>query len=463
VLRAGVAGPRDSPDAATLSSIAGRVAKRSGGRLRIHVVYADGASASPGSEPRVARLVEHGRLDMAYVDARVWDELGVHSLQALEAPFLIRDDADLVAVVKSPMGDRMLAGLRRIGITGLALIPYLLNHPVAIGRPLVSLADFRGARVGIPPSRALDDLVRALGATPVPAVRPAPGHAAAPGIDALVMGIFGMPAGVSLTANVDLPPDVKTVVVNSVAFRRLSGEDRDALRAAVAAERAGYVGADRLSEAEIIAGWCTGTGPPSALARIALATPAQLAELAHAAEPVYRDLARDPATRAMIAGIRGLVASVPPLPALKIRPTGCRPAARASTPTGSPREASALNGTYRYILTKADARAHGTPNDTSAEGLAHYPSCFSVTLRDGRWLMESCSAAGGSDTGTYVVRADRLTFVSPALSSRLTFTFSVDRARTLRLVPVLPMEDGDRFVMSTEPWRWIGPPVKPIP
>ena len=61
----------------------------------------------------------------------------------------------------------MLAGLKRDDVVGLALVPELLRHPVGLERPLLSPADFAGARIVDFPSRASDSLLRALGATPV--------------------------------------------------------------------------------------------------------------------------------------------------------------------------------------------------------------------------------------------------------------------------------------------------------
>ena len=69
------------------------------------------------------------------------------SFQALQAPFLITNYALLDRVVTSPLAARMLAGLGSRNLIGLALVPGLLRHPVGVGRPLVSVADYRGARV----------------------------------------------------------------------------------------------------------------------------------------------------------------------------------------------------------------------------------------------------------------------------------------------------------------------------
>lgn len=460
VLRIGTPWSRSNPDFRTLEDFAKGVARRSGGRLRLRIVTsAGGAVADPASQ--VASLVRQGKLDMAFVDTRAWEALGVHSFLALQAPFLIRDDAALVRVATSRVADRMLAGLRQSGVTGLTLIPYLLSHPVAARRPLVSPADLRGAHLALVASQAADALALALGATPVHVSQSARRAAVTGGaVDGALASIFEAPPRSILTANVGVLPDVMSLVANSAALGSLSPRDRADLQAAAEELRAGFLPPRRLSEASIIESWCRGQAahPP----RIVLASRGEIAALTRATRPVYAQLERDPLTKALIAQIRTLDASTSAPPPLHIPSTGCGPAVPAAAPA-APRDASALNGTYRYVITKADARAKGTPSDNSPEGLAKYPLCFSVTLRDGRWLMVGCTRDAGTGTGTYALTGNRVTFVWPEAHSRLTFTFDRDRDRTLRLEGVPPMDAGDRFIWSTEPWRRIGPPVKPIP
>jgi TRAP-type C4-dicarboxylate transport system substrate-binding protein len=463
VLRLGTPWTPDNPDAFTLEDFAKQVEERADGRLKVQIVYQASGGATDDREARIGRLVQHAQLDLGYVDARAWDALGVRSLQALAAPFLIRDDAALVGVVKSPLADEMLGGLRQLGVTGLALMPYLLNHPVALQRPLVSPADFAGAHLAAFPSRATDLLVRTLGATPVH-MDPVGGPGTIPpaASDGQIHMIFGaVPHGI-LTANVNLPPDVKTLVINTAALDSLAPGERRAMLDSARAVGASYLPPDRFSEAEIIEAACTKPAAEAPWARIVIASRSQIAALARTTQPIYTQLEQDPQTRTLIARIRKLEASLPATPPLRIPAAGCRPPAHRPA-AGEPRPANLINGTYRYIITKDDARSHGAESDRNPAGLARFPQCFSVTLRDGRWLMTSCSGASDASTGTYALAGDRVTFDWPAVGSRLTFTLSIARDRSLRLEPVLPMEQGDQFVWSTEPWRRIGPPVRTIP
>ena len=155
------------PDTPNVEFFASQVRALSRGTLRVHVIPQAAGDAVPDTEERIARMVRDGKLDLGWIGARAWDELGVSSFQALQAPFLITSYPLLDRVTTSPLATRMLAGLARQHVIGLALVPELLRHPAGFRHPLSSLADFDGARIRALPSRAGDALLRALGATPV--------------------------------------------------------------------------------------------------------------------------------------------------------------------------------------------------------------------------------------------------------------------------------------------------------
>src|SRR5262245_38677293 len=144
------------------------VRARSRGKLRIRVVnQAAGPGGEVGSkELRLAHMVRSGTLDAATLSARAWDLAGVTSLQALQAPFLITRQALFYRVITGPMADEMLAGLRKIGVTGLVLLPQALIHPLGLGRVLVAPRDFVGARIHTGLSKVNYLVLRALGAKP---------------------------------------------------------------------------------------------------------------------------------------------------------------------------------------------------------------------------------------------------------------------------------------------------------
>ena len=108
-----------------------------------------------------------GRYDLGVIDAPAWDELGVRSLQPLQAPLLISDQSLFRAVLASPVADRMLDGLKAQHVVGLSLMRRWPLHPMGYRGPMSKPADFQGKHIHAPVSRVNDAVISALGATPV--------------------------------------------------------------------------------------------------------------------------------------------------------------------------------------------------------------------------------------------------------------------------------------------------------
>ena len=117
------------------------------------------------------------------------------------------------------------------------------------------------------------------------------------------------------------------------------------------------------------------------------------------------------------------------------------------------RAASLLNGTYRWVLTAAAARAFGLPA-TSSEN-EHYPSVTQAVLRDGRWIWTTAP----DNRGNYTIRGNTVIFTTPVYDYPLSFTFTRDGDGTLHLKAVRGTERGDAWVWSGGPWRRVGPPI----
>jgi TRAP-type C4-dicarboxylate transport system substrate-binding protein len=450
VLRLANSDAIDQPDTPTIQYFADQVALLSRGAIRVQITFGAAGDKVPDVEARTARMVRAGQFDLGLIGARAWDELGIDSFQALQAPFLITSYALLDQVASSSMATQMLAGLNRENLVGLALVPSLLRHPVGLRHPLASLADFAEARIRILPSKATATLISALGAVPVEvsnsAVLAAGAHRQ---IDGEELSLGNAPGGSIVTANVTFFGKALTIFAGRHVFEQLSERQRRVLQ--MAAERTvHYVVARPPSESVLARRFCIG-------GRIELAGKQDLAQLARAARPVYAQLERDPLTRLLIAQIRGLKATTPLDPPLTI-PKGCRRltrAAPASAAAASP--TSSLNGTYRWLLTEAAARAFGPPANNPGNA---YPSISTVVLRDGKWLSPGSRP---TDTGTYTVTGRRIIFIWPRIGSILTFAFRQGRDGSLHLKPVLPMERGDQFAWSGAVWRRVGPPIRTIP
>lgn len=121
-------------------------------------------------EPRTIEDVRDGRVEMAKISARAFDTVGVESLQPLLAPFAVDSYALQREVLRSDLAPEMLRGVERLDVVGVTLLPGELRRPFGIGRPLVDVADYRGARVATRLSRLGLRTFRALGATGEPVV-----------------------------------------------------------------------------------------------------------------------------------------------------------------------------------------------------------------------------------------------------------------------------------------------------
>ena len=142
------------------------VQRRSGGSLRIQVTNRWRDQEFAYDKATIAD-VQAGKVQLAKVNARVYDTVGVDSFQALVAPFLIDNHPLQRRVLESDLMGEMLAGTGKLGLVGLAVLPTRLRKPLGVSRPLVTVEDYRGARVGTREGEVAKATFAALGATPV--------------------------------------------------------------------------------------------------------------------------------------------------------------------------------------------------------------------------------------------------------------------------------------------------------
>jgi TRAP-type C4-dicarboxylate transport system substrate-binding protein len=418
------------------------VRRLSKGRIRFE--FAPGRGRPPGEadhDLRVAQQVSAGRYDLALVPAYAWDELGVTSLEPLQAPLLISDQTLFKAILASPLTERMLAGLRAEHVVGLGMMMSLLNHPLGYERALRAPADFRGMRIRVPLSRVNDTVIAALGARPLHLDFDAEGPMAARReIDGEELPFFAPPHA-WITANVTLFASAMTIVANGARFSRLADAQRRVLQEAAtrAGRRAISLMTGDYAEPKITVLYCRG-------GHVVVATPQELAALQHAMRPIYDRLERDAKVRAIIAGIEEIKRRTPPDPLPKLPAACARPEPAVS---GAARDPSFLNGTYRWRITRAGARKVGGSPDDPVVG-----TTMEMTLKDGRFLDM------GGDHGTFEVIGDRLVLSFSDAAEPETFSFKRGDDGALYLRPVLPMDVGTRVVFASSPWTRVGPPVR---
>jgi TRAP-type transport system periplasmic protein len=430
----------------------GRVKERSGGNIRIEVVDEWGKFAAD-AEQQVVRAVATGQVDLGHAGTRVLDTMGVTSFQALQAPMLIDSYALQRAVLEGDLPRQMLQGLDRVGVAGLGVLGGGLSKPIAVNKPLVGSADWRGITFGTYKSEVQTQAIRSLGATPMEAFGTARAQALQDGkLQAFELNLLAYQHNVLeddapyVTANVNLWPWTEVLFANPGRLAALTGQQRGWLQQAAADAVGSSVGlAGR--DAELIAGACTSG------ARLANASQADLAALRTAVAPVYAKLRDNPETKAFIEQIQALKQSTPAGAPLVI-PAGCTGAAPAAPAAAQQQAPADLNGTYRWTITKQDALASKTERK-SPEHLATFPWTFTMTLDNGRWTLSHREAGqvfpDGADT--YTLKGDRLSFTWDG--NVLIFTVAVDGKGNLHLRPVQPMNAGDQFVWATHPWTKI--------
>ncbi|MGH9811429.1 MAG: TRAP transporter substrate-binding protein DctP, partial [Terriglobia bacterium] len=100
-----------------------------------------------------------GSVQMLAPSTAKFAPLGVKEFEALDLPWLFKDDATYAKAMKGPVGQYLFKKLAAKGITGLA---YWDNgfHMVSANRPLLMPADFQGLKVRISGSKIADRYFR---------------------------------------------------------------------------------------------------------------------------------------------------------------------------------------------------------------------------------------------------------------------------------------------------------------
>jgi hypothetical protein len=356
-------------------------------------------------------------------------------------------------VLEGDIPQEMLHGLDRVGVVGLGVLGGGLSKPIAVNKPVLGSADWRGITFGTYRSEGQAQAIRSLGATPMEVFGPSRDQALQAGkLQAFELNLLAYQLNAMaddapyVTANVNLWPWTEVLFANPGRLAALTGQQRGWLQQAAADAVGSSVGlADH--DAQLLTLICKSG------ARFANASGADLGGLRKAVAPVYANLGDNPETKAFIEQIQALKRSTPAGPALRI-PAGCTGKAPAR-PTGDTGTAPAdLNGIYRWTITKDDALA-STTEDKSPEHLATFPWMFTMTLDDGKWTLSHREAGQPYTDGadTYTLKGDRLSFTWDG--NVLTFTVAVDGKGNLHLRPVQPMNVGDQFVWATHPWTKI--------
>jgi len=310
------------------------------GRLRIHV-NPDVHKDEVNYDQRLIGDVRAGRFQMATVGVRAFDLEGVTSFRPLVAPLVVNSYELEAAVLESPLADRMLAGVHRLGLAGVGLVPGDLRRPLGLKHPLLRPADFAGLRFGTRPSALGADTLRALGAEPVGWVKS--GHLR--GLDALDLDLVATAGneharpGSAITTNLVLWPRAQAIVMSRHAYDELPAHDRDVLR--LAASTAISPAVERLTgdDADALRYLCAHG------VRLVRASAADRAAIERAVAPVMARLRGDDENRRTLAQISALAGRT----ARAATETSCGAPPQARAPAPADRD---LVGSWQANVTR---------------------------------------------------------------------------------------------------------------
>jgi tripartite ATP-independent transporter DctP family solute receptor len=155
--------PADYPTTKGDYEFARLVEERSGGRVEI-LVY---PGSQLGQERAVIEQVQFGGIDLTRVSVSVMASFAP-ALNALQMPYLYRDDEHLWKVLKGEVGRELLASLEGAGLVGLGWFEAGSRNFYNSKRPVRSPADLRGLRIRVQENDFMMSLASAFGAIPTP-------------------------------------------------------------------------------------------------------------------------------------------------------------------------------------------------------------------------------------------------------------------------------------------------------
>ena len=135
--------------------------KYTNGKVKVEV-YPNSSLFKDKEEIEALQL---GSVQMLAPSTAKFAPLGAKEFEALDLPWLFKDDAAYDKAMKGPVGKWLFKKLEAKGITGLA---YWDNgfHMASANRPLINPSDFQGLKIRISGSKIADQYFRNLGSIP---------------------------------------------------------------------------------------------------------------------------------------------------------------------------------------------------------------------------------------------------------------------------------------------------------
>ena len=374
-LRLAIADKEGRPSDPYMHEFIDQVKTLSKGNITIEPLWDAGANTTAGFEKGTIELVTGGKADLGLAASRAWDTENITSFQALQAPFLIDNDALAIAVAQSEVARRMLENLSSAGVVGLTLWPEDLRHPFSIppNKPVLSPNDFAGLNVRVTPSGVSNMLIETLGGKPVSS------DDNYQGAESGLRQGFSLTGTPIATGNVTFFAKFQVLVANGVAFEKLSDAQRTVLRQAAQATQKKAI-AEHPSEVDASNAWCTDSGT------IVLASEEQIAAFEKAAQPVFDWIAQNPLNAELITSIRELKAKTKP----SLGAEACVPQVTQQDPT--PRAGTEIwsqglppNGVWQAEITTEDFVRMGVLKSVAQSDWA---GRYTITFDNGKFIFD---------------------------------------------------------------------------
>ncbi len=415
-----------------LQVFAAEVARRSDRTLRIEF-KPKWRGGDPDAERGTIEDVKAGKVDMAWVGARVFDRLGVRSFQALLAPLLV-DSYELEGrVFDSGIPTSMLNGVEELGVVGIGVLPGQLRRLLGVSHPFLRPSDFDGQVIGGAENELSVRTFRALGAT----LEALPVGGSLEGLDGTEQHLEGIWSNrynknaKYVGANVNFWPRPLVIIAGKGVFESLAPKQQAVLREAAAAAVPEALAAARAEDDEAALQLCRRG------LTFAVASQSDLAELRTALKPVYAELRADAETKSKIDAITKLKS--------EIAAAAERPPCTSTTPSAT---ASRIpDGTYQTTLTKADFLKGGVSEEDAAQSAGVWTMIFDA----GEWTARGPN--GDGEQGSYTVYRDQIETVISA-DYKIVARWSLDDHALMFRDIREPGGDAtyDTVVWASHPW-----------
>ena len=335
------------------------VDRLSHGSLRIDV--RSGIHAKDVSyEKELIADVRAGRYDIAQVGARAFDLADVTTLDPLVAPFVIQTPAEQERVLMNrSIVLRLLSGLRRLNLVGIAILPGDIRYLLGVSRLLRTVTDLRGATIGIRPSRLAAATMQSLGARP----RGFVAGGTLRGLDGAEQDLFSIVGNgydrqaKGLTINLPLWPRSQVIAMGATSFTKLSADERSILAQAARSSLDPATRRLEQSQRDAYQALCANVN-----FKLITAHPADVARIEQLAAGPVNAVRRDYLVRSLLRAVRRDAAYTSHTDALP----ACA-SVRAKQPTAAPTGASNLTGRWTAVVTQSRYFAAGPlPGENNA-------------------------------------------------------------------------------------------------